>query len=209
MFKKKCPKCNDKINSKFNFCPNCGNKMISNKDWGMIGRNDVQEQSEPPMMGGFGGGMLNKMIGSAMKMIEREMKEIDKSQDRNPRSNFKLMVNGKEVKFNPPQEKPKEEKREVRTNDLNSEQLGKFSKLPRKEPETTLKRLGDKIVYELNMPEVKSTKDVFITRLETSMEIRAIGKKNSYFKIIPINFPIINQEISNGKLILELEPRNQ
>ena len=67
-----------------------------------------------------------------------------------------------------------------------------------------MKRLGDKIIYEIEMPEVKSLNDVLINNLENSIEIKAIGEKLIYSKIIPINMPVINQELSQGKLILEL-----
>ena len=69
---------------------------------------------------------------------------------------------------------------------------------------TNLKRFGDKIVYEIEMPETKSFKDILINQLESSIEIKAIGKTKAYFKIIPINMLITNQKLSEGKLILEL-----
>ena len=79
-----------------------------------------------------------------------------------------------------------------------------MAELPKKEPKTILKRLGDKIIYEIEMPEVKSLNDVLINYLENSIEIKAIGESAIYSKIIPINMPITNQELSEGKLILEL-----
>ena len=54
------------------------------------------------------------------------------------------------------------------------------------------------------MPEVKSFKDILINKLENSIEIKAIGKTKAYFKIIPINMPIVSQNLSQGKLVLEL-----
>ena len=84
------------------------------------------------------------------------------------------------------------------------EQLKKISELPKKEPKTSLKRFGDKIIYEIEMPEVKSLNDVLINNLENSIEIKAIGESAVYSKTIPINMPITNQELSQGKLILEL-----
>ena len=54
------------------------------------------------------------------------------------------------------------------------------------------------------MPEVKSLNDVLINNLENSIEIKAIGESAVYSKIIPINMPVINQELFQGKLIIEL-----
>ncbi len=54
------------------------------------------------------------------------------------------------------------------------------------------------------MPEVKSLNDVLINNLENGIEIKAIGESIIYSKTIPINMPITNQTLSEGKLFLEL-----
>lgn len=82
--------------------------------------------------------------------------------------------------------------------------LKKFSSLPRKEPKTDIRRLSDKVVYEIKIPGVDSLENVSIIKLEDSIEIKAVAKEKSYFKIIPINLPLIDYRISKGKLVLEL-----
>ena len=57
--------------------------------------------------------MLNNMLGNAMKMLEKEMRSMEKS----PRSNFKLMINGKEIQIGQ-QKKPKEAVRKIQKRDL-------------------------------------------------------------------------------------------
>ncbi len=45
-------------------------------------------------------------------------------------------------------------------------------------------------------------------KLENSIEIKAITKDKAYFKIIPLNLPIINYNILKEKLILEFGVKN-
>ncbi|MEK6844857.1 MAG: hypothetical protein AABX44_01225, partial [Nanoarchaeota archaeon] len=161
MFNNKyCKNCREKVSAKYKFCPSCG-KEIENyreKDWGMLGREDIFDEKsfESPFFTGFGGKMFNNMLGNALKMLEKEMKNVEKT----PKSNFRLMINGKEIQIGQ-QRKPKEVKKILRR-EFGKEQLKKISELPKKEPKTILKRLGDKIIYEIEMPEVKSLNDVLI-----------------------------------------------
>ena len=81
MFKKnECKKCRKKINDKYEFCPYCGsslNENFKNEDWGMLGKNDFFEEQKQSVNSSFGGGVLGKMLGTAMKMFEKELqKEI-------------------------------------------------------------------------------------------------------------------------------------
>ena len=196
--KKNCKKCNEKLSNKYKFCPNCGIRL-NEKDWGMLGKTDAINMNQQNSFAG--GGMLNKMLGNAMKMLEREMGK----QENSPKTNFKLMINGKEVKFNNQIQKQPVKIEKIPIMEFTQEQLNDFLEFPRKEPKTNLKRFGEKITYEIEMPEVKSFKDILINRLESSIEIKAIGKKKSYSKIIPVNMPIVSQNLTKGKLILELK----
>lgn len=208
MFNKRyCRNCREKVSSKYRFCPSCGAeiKEYKEEDWGMLGREDIlgDESFKSPFFTGFSGKMLNSMIGNTLKMLEKEMRGMEKA----PRSNFRLMINGKEINIGQLGQKKlikKETIKKTPKREFGREQLKKISELPKKEPKTSLKRFGDKIIYEIEMPEVKSLNDVLINNLENSIEIKAIGKSWIYSKIIPLNMPITNQELSKGKLILEL-----
>lgn len=87
-----------------------------------------------------------------------------------------------------------------------SKKHGKLATLPRREPETKVRRLTDKIVYEISMPGVKSIKDVTVNKLENSIEIKAVTKDMAYFKLIPISLPLKKYYFEGEKLILELSP---
>ncbi|MCL6500673.1 MAG: zinc ribbon domain-containing protein [Candidatus Pacearchaeota archaeon] len=89
---------------------------------------------------------------------------------------------------------------------LTKEEAKKLAKLPRQEPETSVRRLTDKIIYEIALPGVKDEKDVYINKLENSIEIKAFAKDKAYFKLIPLALPIKHYRLEDEKLILELKP---
>ena len=84
----------------------------------------------------------------------------------------------------------------------------KFLTEIKKEPKTNVKRLSNTVIYEINMPGVKSLDDISIVKLENSIEIKAVAKDKAYFKLIPVNLAILDYELERGKLILELEAKN-
>jgi len=231
MFSKKisCKRCGNKTSKKNSFCPFCGTplvKMSKREDFGMLGKNDSFNEVEAISnslfngMGGLGGGIMNKMISSTMKMLEKEMeKEMQrgtKIQNQTnsavPRTKIRLMINGKEINLNngikegkntKETERPKE--KAIRFKGFSEEQVKNFSKLPKKEPKTELKRIADSISYEINLSGVKSLEDISITPLENSIEIKAIAKEKAYSKLIPLNLPILDYNFSKGLLVLEFK----
>jgi len=207
MIRKKCKRCGEKVNNKHRFCPNCGNPFRKNQeDWGMLGRNDFEEKD--PFLQGFTGNMFNRMLGSAMKMLEKEMKKEMSRENMQPKSNVRLMINGKEIDLDNRKTPEITEKKEKKLDNFSKENLKRFSKLPKKEPKTNIRRLSNNVIYEINMPGVKSIRDVSIVKLENSIEIKAVAKDKAYFKLIPVNLPISDYELEKGKLILELEAKN-
>lgn len=219
--KKKCKRCGEKIGKDFDFCPYCGTKNSGNaEDWGMLGKNDFIQETEPfqnSLFGNAGFGMLDKMLGSAMKMLENEMqKEFNEMQNhkRIPHSNFELFINGKRIdprnikvsqrQIKQPVKKQQKASSQKLLKTFDENQQKKFSKLSKQTPETKVRRLSNKIVYEIQVPGVKSIEDVSIIKLEKSIEIKAIAKDKAYEKIIQINLPITNYELDKDNLILEL-----
>lgn len=224
--KKKCKNCGNKINDNYEFCPSCGIRISksSNEDWGMLGKDDFPENdiSERDIFSaGFFGNitvsMLGKMFNNAMRMLEKEMQKEFKQSSKNqrnffPRTNLRLMINGQEINLNNQNnlKKPLKKKplKEIPQKDLPKGNLKNFAKLEKIEPVTNIRRFSDKIIYEIQMPGVKSSKDLSITKLEKSIEIKGLAKNKAYQKIIPINLPITNYEFSKETLVLELGTRN-
>jgi len=216
MFKKrKCKNCNRKINNSYDFCPHCGNSFNENsEDWGMLGKTDTInefEQFSNSLFGGFGGKIIGGVLGKTLKMLEQEIQKEMKTQNLTPRTNFELIINGKridprDIRVSQPRQVVKKP-RKILPN-ISNESLKKISKLPKKEPLTNIRRLADRVIYEINMPGVKSINDISIVRLESSTEIKALADKKAYFKVIPINLPIIDYNLFEEKLILEFGIRN-
>jgi len=215
--KKNCKKCGRKINSTYEFCPHCGNLLNGNfkeEDWGMLGKKDsfseINEFSES-MFGGIGGKMINRLLGNAMKMLENEMQKEIKKERKEPanKTNFQLFINGKRINLenNPnliQKKKPEKPTEKVPLNSFSKEKSKKFSSLSKKEPLTKVRRLSNKVIYEIDIPGVKLLKDISLIKFENSIEIKALGKNKAYYKLIPINLPIINYNLEESKLILEL-----
>ena len=143
------------------------------------------------------------------------MKEQNNQQSSN--TNFELYINGKRIS----PDKIKITKKPLNQNFQNKRLLNKeqieqtsapnsnnptfttkvkenFQKLPKKQPETNVRRFSNKVVYEIDIPGVESIKDVSISQLENSIEIKAVAKKNAYEKIIPIGLPISKYDFSKG-----------
>lgn len=219
MFKKKCKNCNSSISKNFDFCPSCGSSIKNQQDkeenWGMLGKNDFLE-SPNKEESFFGGGILNKMLNNAMHMLEKEMqKEVKNPEINQSKKNLQIYINGKRINLGQLTNKGNNIQNKTKPKILKKQTLIKlpqnnlkdFSKLPRKEPETNIRRLSDKIIYEIKMPGINSINNISITQLENSIEIKATTKNKAYYKIIKIGLPIINYNLSKEKLILELAAR--
>lgn len=219
--KKKCGRCGNKVEEKDSFCSACGLALndFDKDDWGMLGKNDILAP-EINMMG-FGGilNSLMKNLGSQMKAMEKEMKTeknpnqlrkgISISISTSGNSPPKIKINNLDGNFiKTIQKEAPIEKKKISTTTLSEEKAKKFLKLPQEEPATTIRRLSNKMIYEIELPGVKSLQDVSIMQLENSIELKAISKDKSYKKIIPINLPIQRYKLSKEKMILELGVKN-
>lgn len=228
MFSKKtCQRCGRKTSKNNSFCPNCGfplGKERIREEFGMLGENDSFSETDPfanPFLNGMGGlssSFMNKMFSHTMKMLEKEMgREIkgtgkNQKKDSFPKTKIRLMINGKEINLNNLEENQNSDKKAkqkqikpMKFKRFSDEQAKKFSALPKKEPKTDLKRIADKINYEIEIPGVESVEDVSITPLENSIEIKAVSKEKAYSKSIPINLPVTAYEFSKGLLVLEFK----
>jgi HSP20 family molecular chaperone IbpA len=215
MFKKKCNHCDKKLERSSNFCPHCGKpQKDKRKEWGMLGQDDSVRELEQMPNNLLGGDFLNKIMGSAMKMVEKEMQKT--MQKPEPNSNFKLYINGKMVdpanikvtkmtnNKKVPTKTEQIEQPKIRK-DFSQKQKEIYSSLPKKTPEVNMRRLAKTIVCEIEVPEVKEITDISINQINKTIEIKAISKENSYFKVIEMAYPIINYNLEEEKIILELK----
>jgi len=224
--KKKCAHCDRKIEKDFEFCPYCAQPLKNKKDYGLLGNDDYSDPLMNMMPGNMnnllGSSFIDKMMSSAIKMIEKEIKneqlesKIKKLNfSQNIPTIFELFINGK--KINLPgniagiqvEKMPKSsENKSTQKNKIpivSEETLQKSAKLPRKEAKTHLTRTSDKVIYELDAPGLISLNQVLVNKLENSIEVKAYTEKVVYFKTLPIKLPLMQYSLKEDKLILEFK----
>ncbi len=217
MFSKVCKKCGEKVSSEFTFCPYCGNDIKreeEERDYGLIGRRDELEPYFNTRMP-FN---LDKMFNQLLNEFDKQFKDFDNKSKENPKKT-KIRTNGISINistgfgekpeiqirgfspefthFNAPKVKQLPRKQ------ISEEKAKELASLPRKEAEAKVRRFSNKIVYEIDLPEVLNIDDVIINKLEKSIEIKALSPKTVYYKVIPITAPITNYLLKDGKLFLE------
>ncbi|MCK5615917.1 hypothetical protein KAR91_79365 [Candidatus Pacearchaeota archaeon] len=221
MFKKKiCENCEKKTSSSHNFCPECGHKIGEKKqtDYGMLGANDhiqgMPQQIKLPMG-------LNMIFNSLMKNLNAEMQNMnqDLTKDLNKQSLPKMngisisISSGKntppQIKMHNPQGKESAKTPTIlhKSKSFSKKTKENFTKIEKEEPKTNIRRLGDKVIYELELPGINSLDQIAFVKLENSIEIKAATENKAYKKIIQIDLPISHYKLEDNKLILELEAK--
>lgn len=208
MFGKRCSKCDSKVKDGYSFCPSCGDNLrgkYEQEDYGLLGKDDSTFEEKMSFSDSF----MEKMFNSALKVLEKQMKNLNneinnpKNRKHNPGLNVQFFVNGERV-FS---DNEKREEPIVIKNNFSKDKLKLLSSLPRKEPESNIKRLADKVIYELKVPGVNSVEDVFINQLENSLEIKALSKDTVYSKNLKVNLPILRYQLNNDNLLIEMQGR--
>ena len=203
MFKgKKCSSCNGKIKESFSYCPNCGKSFNSgddSKDFGMLGKTDSIQNLTEGLNLPLG---LGKMVNSLVKQLEKQMNSMDlENGSGNPRG-FKIKVStgvpqSRQVVQNNPQNIEVSEK----ISDKESERRMKLEKIG---AESKIRRLGDRIIYEIETEGIKSKKDVVLTKLATGIEVKAYSKNKCYVKFIPLTLEVVGYFVKQDKVFVEL-----
>ena len=215
MFSKRCSKCECKVSKDHKFCALCGNNLqgeYEKDDYGMLGKDDSTFGEQMSFSDSF----MEKMFNSAMKVLEKQMKNLggEMSNHNNPSENkpkgdnhglnVQFFVNGEKV-FS---EGVNKVTAPIKiSNNISKEKLKKLSELPRQEPKSRIKRISDKVIYELVVPGVNSIDDVLINQLESSIEIKAFSKDIIYSKNLNVNLPILRYQLINDSLIIEMQAK--
>lgn len=182
----------------FDFCPHCGcNLRDPQKDleeFGLLGKNEF---SNAPLVGGGGAGLgfSDKLFASIfnqlMKSLESQMHTQDVSAHAVP--------NGIQVKIGvPTQRVPK-----ARSRKLTEEQVRRMAGAPRIEAKSDIRRLSDRVVYDLKAPGIGSLEDVFVSKVESGYEIKAIGKNKVYVNSLQVDLPLKGYTLHEKGLTLE------
>ena len=230
MFNKKIKcTCGKKIDKKFEFCPYCGRDIqeriiyekARDKQVNAIMK-DFEKAFDMPFIMKF---PFESLVKKMVKDIDKQFQEYDNelSKEKGPkviRTGLSISINstpegepiikvrqlgGNNVQYKDESMENIKEK-EKKLPKIQDKQAEKISKLPKQEPEKTVRRLTDRIIYEISLPGVKDDKNLFIEKLQNSIEVRAFSDKQAYFKLIPVPFLIKNWKLEKEKLILELRP---
>ena len=208
----KCKRCTEKIGKKYNFCPHCGFSQ----------KGKSSEFFEPSFDLGFPFNLLTKKL---FKDLEKQLQNLNISEeptlDENfdvtegfPRNIMGISINIDTKNGNPVirvksldknnKGFPEKSKIKIINPEITPEKAEKFANLPKKEPETQITRLTNKLIYEINLPGVQK-EDILIRRLENSIEIKAFSEDKAFTKIIPLSLPLLKSHLKEGKLTLELK----
>lgn len=194
MWGDKCPNCAKKIKKDFSFCPYCGlsfKQYKEQEDFGLLGRDDM---SSSPIKIPLGN--LDKLFAPLIKQFAEQIDREFSPAKQGPKG-FKIQITHGP---NPSQNIGGAAKQVI-----NDKEIERRKSLPRKDAESNVRRLSDKVVYEIAVPGVKSKEEISITKLENSVEIKAYSKDACYVKTIPLNADVMGYKIKDGTLVLELK----
>lgn len=194
--KQECPRCERKMSKDFDFCPHCGcdvrNPQKDMQDYGLLGKDEF---SNAPVMGGGTMGLsdtfLNSIFTNLMKALDSQMRAMPSEQG---------MPHNIQIKVGVPT--PKAPKA-VKQRSLTSEQQQRMAGVPRVEAKTDVRRLSDKVLYELKTNGVSSIDDVFVSKVESGYEIKAIGKNKVYVNSLQVDLPMKSYTLHEKGLTVE------
>ena len=208
----KCGNCKSKISDEYSFCPFCGNVLFDpetrSEDFGMLGKSDSFDDSlmrkkiaESNLT--ITDRMISSLMNSLIKNIDQQFGEMDKSEMRSRKmpSNIRIKIGIQNPKKMTNQ--PKTQRHDFSINKISPEQLQKLSELPKIPAKTNIKRLGNKVLYELEAPGIESIKDIFVSKLESGYEIKALAKNRVYVNSLPVNLPINSFTLEKERLFIE------
>jgi len=168
-----------------------------NDDFGMLGEddfgNDVGIEQKLP----FG---MEKIMGSLVKQLEKQMGNMNF--DGMPKGIRINIVRGGPQMRQVVRETPKGKKEIVRISDEENERRMVLKKV---EAESKVRRLADRIIYEIDAPGVRDKNDVVVTELATGLEIRMYSKDKCYVKLIPLKVELIGYRVKSEKVFVELK----
>ncbi|MEM4625417.1 MAG: zinc ribbon domain-containing protein [Candidatus Pacearchaeota archaeon] len=223
MFRIKCARCGKKIKEKFEFCPYCGTRVEDSSNYGFLGKEDFIGPDEIRLPMGF-----NFLLRPLMKELIRQMQNLDKelreeekalggkSKPNETFSSFSIHIgipgqkpiklesfsDGKRIQIKDFNSSGKNV-RKIILPKIDISKIEDAKDFPRKEAIAEMKRVDDKIIYNIFLPGVKSLSDINIAVFENVVEIKAISDKEVLFKNLKLKLPILDYSFSNEKLTIE------
>lgn len=227
-----CQNCGAEISGEWEFCPKCGARLLQDSGlspfFGFDLFADIDKQLEAMDKEFFGG------RNSLFDMPKPPIRGAQRQQPRPQQSQRQQQVRGGGISITfssgtgrPPEVvihtsgdfkslEPELRKRLATTGDVPQEPAAALAEERQRappdvteEPEAELvKGAGDKITaLKVKLPDVESARDIKISRLENSIEIKAYVKNKAYFKLfqLPPTSRITGTGFKNGVLTINLD----
>lgn len=210
-----CPTCGEGVEKDYSFCPFCGISLFDveqeKENFGLLGRSDDFDlHGDGFQLHGFG--MFEKIFQNVFNNFMKDFDGEFKGETRNSEKqdekmgNVRVFPNAIRIKISGPARRaPQNQQPRVQRKTIDESQLQRINSLPREKAKSAMKRLGGRLVYEIAAPGVESVNDIFISKLESGYEIKAIGKKKIYVNNIPVNLPMTKYSIGNNKIFVEFD----
>ena len=178
----------------------------------------------------FGGVKLplgfNMLLKPLMKELNKQMMELNKElvedekaarkEGKPVRTSFSIHIgmpgakpiilegmNGNIKMASIPGNRDSKQQKSVNLPKIKSEVLSKVKNLPRTEPQASVRRLADRVIYELVLAGVKSAENINITLLEEGVEIKAFSDKEMFVKTIESGLKFADYSFAPERLVLE------
>ena len=150
-------------------------------------------------------GDFNAIFAQVMKMMEHQFRHMGAENvdfgDAKPE--ITRLPNGIQIKLGPRMIGKPQQKQEQQPRVITDEQKERMKSLPRGEARINVRRFSDKVVYELNAPGVENINDIFVSKLESGYEVKAVGKKKVYVNSLQIALPMKKYFVKDDKLTIE------
>lgn len=202
-----CRSCGKRINKSHRYCYFCG-ASTRDENYTLRENLDLAEINLPFPFGKIFDKLTRELAREMDKIWEEETGEMRKVAKREVSISISNKDGVPRIMINNPGKVEDSFAKRTKENlrrPTSKEEIERYSKLPREEAQTDVKRLSDKVVYELALPGVKDPKKIFINKLQNSIEIKAFGEDKVYFKLIPMDMRIQGYSLNDGKLTLELK----
>lgn len=171
------------------------------EEFGLLGKNAF---SGTPLAGGgnAGFGISDKIINSLFTHL---MKSLESNMRASSPAEIRTLPNGIQVRIETPVQKqaPK-----VKVRKLTDEQLKRMSGAPRIEAKSDIRRLSDRVVYDLKAPGIGSLDDVFVSKVESGYEVKAIGKNKVYINSLQVDLPLKGYTLHEKGITFEFGAQN-
>lgn len=215
-----CPVCGTKMEKGWGFCPRCGSRTSGDffdeifsrmrKELAEMNRlmeKDVEAFDLSPWFRDAGKKTGQRGTGFTIKIVQaggrkpdisvRTFGDVDKGKLRKEMGEIGVLQQGPEKPAGRRFFRPKPANQQ--------EKLVLKGPMRTEEPKTSVARSASKVVVSMQLPGVKSEKDVEVCELENSVEVKAIAHDRAYFKILtkPGQFRLSRKSFANG--VLEME----